>query len=88
MWVLHPGFLVTSQALLNENSNPPRNEIACAIEGNLCRCTGYQQIIDAIEAAAAMHRGDEPSLRPQKRSASRSAPSGSEEPTMPPGHAK
>ena len=38
-----PGFLVASQALLNENSNPTRDEIACAIEGNLCRCTGYQQ---------------------------------------------
>ena len=37
-----PGFLVASQALLNENNNPTRDEIACAIEGNLCRCTGYQ----------------------------------------------
>ncbi len=53
-----PGFLVASQALLNQNSNPSDSEIACAIEGNLCRCTGYQQIIESIQAAAAIHRGD------------------------------
>ena len=43
-----PGFLVASQALLNENPNPSDSEIALAIEGNLCRCTGYQQIIESI----------------------------------------
>ena len=37
-----PGFLVTAQALLNENSAPTNDEVALAIEGNLCRCTGYQ----------------------------------------------
>ena len=53
-----PGFLVASQALLNENPNPSESEIALAIEGNLCRCTGYQQIIESIQAAAAIHRGE------------------------------
>ena len=53
-----PGFLVASQALLNENPNPSDSEIALAIEGNLCRCTGYQQIIESIQAAAAIHRGE------------------------------
>ena len=53
-----PGFLVTSQALLNNNPNPTEKEIASAIEGNLCRCTGYQQIVQSIQAAAAIHRGE------------------------------
>lgn len=53
-----PGFLVASQALLNNNPNPTEKEIACAIEGNLCRCTGYQQIVQSIQAAAAIHRGE------------------------------
>ena len=60
-----PGFLVTSQALLNENSNPTRDEIACAIEGNLCRCTGYQQIIDAIELLLPCTEGMNHPLCPQ-----------------------
>ena len=58
MWFLYAWILVASQALLNENSNPTEQEIACAIEGNLCRCTGYQQIIDSIKAAAEIHRGE------------------------------
>tara|TARA_B100001564_G_scaffold240501_1_gene203576 strand:+ start:4176 stop:4751 length:576 start_codon:yes stop_codon:yes gene_type:complete len=53
-----PGFLVASQALLNNNPNPTEKQIACAIEGNLCRCTGYQQIVQSIQAAAAIHRGE------------------------------
>ncbi|MDA7846345.1 2Fe-2S iron-sulfur cluster-binding protein, partial [Euryarchaeota archaeon] len=40
-----PGFLITAQALLNENNAPSDQEVAQAIEGNLCRCTGYQQIV-------------------------------------------
>jgi len=47
-----PGFLVVISALLNENKNPNDNEIKDAIEGNLCRCTGYQQIIESVHAAA------------------------------------
>ena len=48
-----PGMLMSALALLRENPNPTRDEIACAISGNLCRCTGYHQIIAAIEDAAA-----------------------------------
>ena len=44
-----PGFLIASQALLEENPSPTDDEIAEAIEGNLCRCTGYQQIIESIK---------------------------------------
>ncbi len=47
-----PGFLVVISALLNENKNPNDEEIKNAIEGNLCRCTGYQQIIESVHAAA------------------------------------
>jgi 4-hydroxybenzoyl-CoA reductase alpha subunit len=47
-----PGLVVTACAFLEENPNPTRAEIAEAISGNLCRCTGYQKIIDAIEAAS------------------------------------
>lgn len=83
-----PGFLVSSQALLNTNPDPSRDEIATAIEGNLCRCTGYQQIIDAVEAAAAMARGDVPTPPPASNPHADPHPSGPEEPTMPPGHAK
>jgi len=47
-----PGFLMSSYALLKRNPHPDRREIADAVSGNLCRCTGYQQIVDAIEKAA------------------------------------
>jgi carbon-monoxide dehydrogenase small subunit len=45
-----PGVLMTSKALLEKNPNPTREEIKKAISGHLCRCTGYHQIIEAIEA--------------------------------------
>jgi aerobic-type carbon monoxide dehydrogenase small subunit (CoxS/CutS family) len=47
-----PGFLITARALLDENPDPTRPEIAEALSGNLCRCTGYVAILDAVEAAA------------------------------------
>jgi carbon-monoxide dehydrogenase small subunit len=47
-----PGMLMSALALLNENPQPSKEEIKTALEGNLCRCTGYQQIIEAVEAAA------------------------------------
>lgn len=46
-----PGFLVTAKALLDRTKNPTRDEIREALSGNLCRCTGYQQIFEAVEAA-------------------------------------
>jgi len=48
-----PAILMTAKALLEEEPNPSRERIKAAISGNLCRCTGYQQIYEAIEAAAA-----------------------------------
>ena len=47
-----PGMIMAGEALLLKNSDPTRQEIREAISGNLCRCTGYQQIVDAIEATA------------------------------------
>jgi carbon-monoxide dehydrogenase small subunit len=51
-----PGMLMTARHLLATNPRPTRAEIREALSGNLCRCTGYQNIVDAIERAAA---GDE-----------------------------
>ena len=47
-----PGVLIAAQALLNANPRPTEQQIRDAIGGNLCRCTGYQQIVDAIALAA------------------------------------
>jgi aerobic-type carbon monoxide dehydrogenase small subunit (CoxS/CutS family) len=46
-----PGFLVTAKALLDRTPQPTRDQIRAALSGNLCRCTGYQQIVEAVEAA-------------------------------------
>ena len=46
-----PGFLVTAKALLDRTPHPSRDQIREALSGNLCRCTGYQQIVEAVEAA-------------------------------------
>jgi len=45
-----PGMILSGKALLMKNPNPSREEIKTAIEGNLCRCTGYTKIVDAIES--------------------------------------
>ena len=45
-----PGFLMTALALLKENARPSRDQIIEALRGNLCRCTGYKKIVEAVEA--------------------------------------
>jgi carbon-monoxide dehydrogenase small subunit len=48
-----PGMVLAGESLLANHPNPTRSEIRTAIAGNLCRCTGYQQIVDAIKATAS-----------------------------------
>lgn len=55
-----PGMIMSSIALLEENSSPSEDEIRHAIDGNLCRCTGYHNIVRSVEYAAAKLRGEEP----------------------------
>lgn len=54
-----PGFLTTAQAFLAENPSPTRAEVESAISGNICRCTGYVAIVDAILDAAERLRGED-----------------------------
>ena len=83
-----PGFLMAAEALLDSNPEPSREEISCEIDGNLCRCTGYQQIIDSIEAAAEIKRGDAPAPMPASNPHPNPHPEGPDQPSMPPGHAR
>ena len=53
-----PGMIMSSHALLKRNHNPSEEEIRHALAGNLCRCTGYQNIVRAIQYAAGQLRGD------------------------------
>ena len=60
-----PGILMSAWALLSRNSSPSRAEIARALSGNLCRCTGYTKIFEAVELAASRLRGEaDPGPRP------------------------
>lgn len=54
-----PGFLLVAKELLKNNPRPSRDEIKEALSGNLCRCTGYIKIYEAVELAAARMRGEE-----------------------------
>ena len=52
-----PGILLTAEALLEVNPAPTRDEVRVALAGNLCRCTGYTKILDAVELAALRMKG-------------------------------
>jgi len=54
-----PGVLLSAEALLEANAMPTRDDIKLALSGNLCRCTGYIKIYEAIELAAARMRGED-----------------------------
>jgi carbon-monoxide dehydrogenase small subunit len=60
-----PGMLISAKALLDKNPSPSRGDIYRGIAGNLCRCTGYIKIVDAIEAAAGQMK--KAKKRPRKR---------------------
>jgi carbon-monoxide dehydrogenase small subunit len=53
-----PGFIVATKALLDKNPNPTEEQIRWWLAGNLCRCTGYDKIVRAVEKAAAEMRGE------------------------------
>ena len=57
-----PGFLLAAKELLEKNPQPNREEIKETLSGNLCRCTGYIKIYEAVELAAARMRGEEMEL--------------------------
>ena len=57
-----PGFLLVAKELLAQNPRPSRDEIKEALAGNLCRCTGYIKIYEAVELAAAQMRGERAEL--------------------------
>ena len=52
-----PGVILSAKALLDENAKPTRQVVRDALSGNLCRCTGYTKLIDAVQDAAARMRG-------------------------------
>ena len=54
-----PGFLLVAKELLAQNDSPSRDEIKEALSGNICRCTGYIKIYEAVELAAARMRGEQ-----------------------------
>jgi carbon-monoxide dehydrogenase small subunit len=60
-----PGFLLAAMALLEESPDPSRNQIVDALGGNLCRCTGYLKIYEAVELAAARMRGEDVEPAPE-----------------------
>ncbi len=55
-----PGMIMASSSLLAENPEPTEEEIRVGLEGNLCRCTGYHNIVRSVQYAAATMRGEEP----------------------------
>ncbi len=55
-----PGVILSAKALLDENPHPSTAEIRDALAGNLCRCTGYTKMIEAVEDAARIMRGESP----------------------------
>lgn len=61
-----PGMMLSARALLNGNAHPTRGEITAALSGNLCRCTGYTQIVQAVETAVARVAGKEGPAAPWK----------------------
>ena len=66
-----PGMIVSAAALLREKPDPTEDDVRKALAGNLCRCTGYRQIVDAVRDAAAVMRAaaaeDEEAGRPAER---------------------
>ena len=72
-----PGMLISAEALLRDNPRPSDDDVRDAIAGNLCRCTGYQRIVDAIAEAALQRAADDGPSEPSSRGVTHpSEPSG------------
>jgi len=69
-----PGFLIAAKALLDRNPDPSEEEIRYALAGNLCRCTGYDKIVRAVDAAAKELRKRQKSAPKKKASSRRKQP--------------
>jgi len=69
-----PGMILTAVDLLQSNPNPSEEQIRHALEGNLCRCTGYQNIVEAIQSAAAALRAAKAQPRPAQPATAISQP--------------
>src|SRR3712207_9183833 len=69
-----PGILMTMSAFLEEHPDPTEEEVRHALSGNLCRCTGYQHIVDAVLLAARRLRGAGPACATPPPPRARSAP--------------
>jgi carbon-monoxide dehydrogenase small subunit len=69
-----PGMILTAVDLLQSNPNPSETQIRHALEGNLCRCTGYQNIVEAIQSAAAALRAAKAQARPAQPATATSQP--------------
>lgn len=52
-----PGMIISAKALLDEKPQPSRKDIEVALSGNMCRCTGYKKIVDAVQSAAGTKEG-------------------------------
>ena len=61
-----PGMILATKALLDRNPDPTTEDIKTALDGNLCRCTGYQQIIESVSRAAEMMRAESAPERTQR----------------------
>ena len=71
MWHLHAWLSMASKALLERNPNPTETEIRYALAGNLCRCTGYDKIVRAVQATAKeLRQLDRKESRRKKRKSS------------------
>lgn len=70
-----PGMILTAVDLLQHNPNPTEEQIRHGLEGNLCRCTGYQNIVEAIQTAAAAMREARGQARPAQPASAASATS-------------
>jgi len=82
-----PGVLMTLLEFLQHNSAPTEGEVRVALSGNLCRCTGYQPIVDSIRLAAEMKQNGN-QVANLTNPSSDPHPIGPDEPTLPPGDAR